>query len=302
MEIDSKKQNLDTQNNKHTPVLLSDMLSFFPDDFAPQTALDCTFGRGGHSLAFLKKYPKLKILALDRDEEAIKYGKSLGVEDQIEFLKINFHDFSKQHSQSRLFDIILVDLGVSSPQLDQAERGFSFYQDGPLDMRMDREQKLTAAHVINSFSKKDLEDLFCHYGEIKRPFAVVDSIFKERQKKKFETTRELVNVIQKHISRGFSGRHPATPYFLALRMFVNQELEGLEKSLPSFLPILKTGAYLIVVTFHSLEDRIVKRGFKNFVLQGEGQLGNKKVIRPSSKERQSNPRSRSAKLRIFVKG
>ncbi len=299
MEKEFQKKN---QTDKHIPVLLSEILSFFPENFTPQNLLDCTFGRGGHSLSFLKKYSKLKILALDRDEEAIKYGKSLGIQNQVRFLKINFHDFSKQYSQQEPFDIILMDLGVSSPQLECAERGFSFYQDGPLDMRMDRTQTLTAADVVNSFSKKQLEDLFYNYGEIKRPFAVVNSIFKERRKKRIETTKDLVNIIQKHVSRGFSGRHPATPYFLAIRMFVNQELEGLEKSLPSFLPILKTGAYFIVVTFHSLEDRIVKRAFKKFVFQSEGYLGNKKVIRPSSKERLFNPRSRSAKLRVFIKG
>ena len=297
MKTDLKKQT----HYKHIPVLLSEILSLFPESFSTQNLLDCTFGRGGHSLAFLKKYPKLKILALDRDDEAIEYGKSLEVQNQIEFLKINFHDFPKQYPQPETFDIILMDLGVSSPQLEKSERGFSFYQDGPLDMRMDRDQKLTAAHVVNSFSKKELEDLFCHYGEIKRPFAVVDTIFKERKKKKFETTKELVNVIQKYNSRGFSGRHPATPYFLALRMFVNQELEGLEESLPSFLPLLKTGAYFIVVTFHSLEDRIVKRAFKKMTLEGQGHLDHKKVIRPSSEERHLNPRSRSAKLRVFVK-
>ena len=298
MKTEIHKQNKDY---KHIPVLLSDILSFFPDDFSPQKFLDCTFGRGGHSLSILKKYPQIKILALDRDEEAIEYGKSLDIQDQIKFLKINFHDFSKQYAQQELFDIVLMDLGVSSPQLEKAERGFSFYQDGPLDMRMDRDQSLTAADIVNSFSKKELEDLFCNYGEIKRPFAIVDSIFSERQKKKFKTTRDLVNVIQKHVSRGFSGRHPATPYFLALRMFVNQELEGLEKNLPSFLSVLEKGSYFIIVTFHSLEDRIVKRAFNSFVLQGEGRLGNKKVIRPSSTERQSNPRSRSAKLRVFIK-
>jgi len=300
------KANFKTTNHSlrssHIPVLLSEIFSLFPTHFVPQNMLDCTFGRGGHSLAFLKKYPRLKILALDRDQEAIDYGKALGITKQLDFLKINFNHFAKEYPLQEQFDIILMDLGVSSPQIDDAQRGFSFYQDGPLDMRMDQEQTLTAAQVVNGFSKKDLADLFQHYGEIKYPFQVVNSIFRTRQKKKFKTTKELVDVIKQHIPHKLSSHHPATPYFLALRLFVNQELEGLEQGLPSFLPLLKKGAYWIVISFHSLEDRIVKKAFKNFGIQGQGYVGHKKVITASSKERHLNPRSRSAKLRVFIKG
>ncbi|MGI9548623.1 MAG: 16S rRNA (cytosine(1402)-N(4))-methyltransferase RsmH [Bdellovibrionales bacterium] len=294
-------QKISKTGYQHTPVLVSEMLSLFPENFSPKNLLDCTFGRGGHALELLKKYPDLNLVALDRDQEAIDHGQNLNLGEKARFLKMNFHDFSKNYLEKKEFDIILMDLGVSSPQLESPQRGFSFNNEGPLDMRMDQSQKLTAADIVNSFSKKELEDLFSSYGEIKRPFAVVDSIFQQRKKKKFETTKELVDIIQKHHSRGFSGRHPATLYFLALRLFVNQELEGLKESLPSFLPFLGSGAYFIVISFHSLEDRIVKRTFKDFVSDEKGSLIFKKVIRASQEERQSNPRSRSAKMRVFCK-
>lgn len=293
------------QKNKppHTPVLLSEIVSLYPDHFLPQNILDCTFGRGGHSLAFLKKYPQCQVWALDRDQEAIQYGKSLKEHSQghLHLLQMNFKNFPSQTDQHPSFDIVLMDLGVSSPQLEQEERGFSFYQEGPLDMRMDLNQEMTAADVVNSFSKKDLEEIFVKYGEIKRPFAVVNDIFRQRQKKKFETTKELVDVIGRHTSKGFSGRHPATLYFLALRLFVNQELENLESSLPTLFSFLKEGGYFVVISFHSLEDRIVKLAFKEWTLDNKGRLWSKKIVRPSFQERKSNPRSRSAKMRVFIK-
>lgn len=285
----------------HQPVLVSDILKIFPEDWQGESFLDCTFGRGGHSTALAQKYPKLQILGLDRDQEAIDYGVALqkSISNKIEFLNINFHDFCEQYPE-RLFDAILIDLGVSSPQLDQAERGFSFDKNGPLDMRMDQKQILTAADVVNGYSKTQLVNLFIEYGEIKNPYAVVDSIFEQRRKQKFTTTRQLVEVILKHSSKRWS-RHPATLYFLAIRMLVNQELEGLEKSLPFFINQLKSKAYLFVITFHSLEDRIVKNIFKDLVAQEKGFLWNKKVIRAARQEQIQNPRSRSAKLRVFVK-
>lgn len=291
----------------HYPVLLSEVLSA-AQEIAPKSILDCTFGRGGHALALLSQFPKLRILALDWDEEAIQYGKKLPQASQIQFLQTNFHHFpEKFHSSSplcpgwRSFDMILMDLGVSSPQLDKGERGFSFYREGPLDMRMDRREKITAEDLVNGLSKRALIQLFKNYGEIKHPFSVVHAIFEERKKKRIKTTGELARLIQKVARKSRPGRHPATPYFLALRMEVNRELEGLKKSLPSFLPFLNSKGYFMVISFHSLEDRIVKHAFRGFVGNGKGLLRNKKAITPLAKERKSNPRSRSAKLRVFVK-
>ena len=291
----------------HYPVLLAEVLSA-SEAAKPKNMLDCTFGRGGHTEAFLSRFSKLRILALDWDEEAIKYGKEFFQASRVQFLRANFHYFPEKFRSSssffmkwKTFDVILMDLGVSSPQLDQGERGFSFSRDGPLDMRMDRRGQVTAEDLVNGLSKKALIQLFKEYGEIKHPFSVVDAIFKERKKKRIQTTEELVQLIQKSVPRSHSVRHPATPYFLALRMKVNGELEGLENSLPSFLPLLNSKGCFMVISFHSLEDRIVKQTFKQFVRAEEGLLWNKKAITPSTEERKLNPRSRSAKLRVFVK-
>lgn len=285
----------------HQPVLLQEILSAFPEGWQGKSFLDCTFGRGGHCSAVLNKFSQLEVLALDRDQEAVNHSQTLKQQfpNRLECLNLNFHNFCEQYP-TKNFDAVLMDLGVSSPQLDQASRGFSFDQDGPLDMRMDQNQTLTAATIVNSFSKKDLENLFREYGEIRNPYKIVDSIFNQRQNNKFTTTRQLVKVILQHSPKRWF-RHPATLYFMALRMFVNQELVGLEDSLPKFLNNLKQGAYFIILTFHSLEDRIVKKAFKKFVIDNQGTLLNKKVIMAKTPERKKNPRSRSAKLRIFIK-
>lgn len=291
------------KEQSHSPVLVSELISLFSKKDSPQRILDCTFGRGGHSLAFLKEFPKVHITGLDYDDQAIEYGSSLkeAKEGKITLLRKNFHNFANSAEKKETYNMILMDLGVSSPQLDKKERGFSFYQDGPLDMRMDRKQKFKAYDIINFWSKQKLIRLFQAYGEIKNPYKVVEAVLKQRRKKLFESTLELSNLIKKHKPHKAGKKHPATPWFLALRMLVNQELEGLETCLPDFLPLLKEKGYFAVISFHSLEDRIVKKVFRQFVVQGKGQLWSKKVIRPSFKEKKQNPRSRSAKMRIFRK-
>lgn len=303
----SGKRDKDVSSMTHDPVLLSEILSVAQKK-EPTTVLDCTFGQGGHSKALLSLYPRLRVLALDWDEEAIEYGKKLPQASRIQFLRTNFYHFPEEFgstpslfSKWRSFDMILMDLGVSSPQLDQRERGFSFYRDGPLDMRMDQRGKITAGDLVNGLSKKELVQLFREYGEVKHPFSVVQAIFEERKKKRITTTGELTGLIQKSARPGRPGRHPATPYFLALRIKVNGELEGLKKSLPFFLPFLNSKGCFMVISFHSLEDRIVKHLFREFVQEGKGVLWNKKAIRASMEERNFNIRSRSAKLRVFVK-
>ena len=276
--------------NLHTPVLLNELLALFSEKTSPQNILDCTFGRGGHSLAFLKKFPTAFILALDRDKEAIDFGTGLkSVKDKkIKLLQKNFYEFPNIFEQTKFFDLILMDLGLSSPQLDEGERGFSFYKEGPLDMRMDQRQNLKARDIINQYSKQDLIKLFKTYGEIRNPYKVVSDIITQRKRKKFETTAELSRLIQKH--HAFRGnKHPATTWFLALRIAVNGEIEGLESSLKAYLRLLKPKAYWAVVSFHSLEDRIVKRTFRQFVKENKGELYNKKVIQASKEERQKKP-------------
>ncbi|MCZ0932865.1 MAG: 16S rRNA (cytosine(1402)-N(4))-methyltransferase RsmH [Oligoflexia bacterium] len=286
----------------HTPVLLQELLSLFSLEKPPQSILDCTFGRGGHSLAFLKKFPQTVILALDRDNTAIEFGLTLKEfkEKKIELLNQNFYEFPLTFKKKQTFDLVLMDLGASSPQLDNKERGFSFYKEGPLDMRMDHKQTLTAKDIINQYSKQDLVRLFKTYGEIRNPYKVVSDIVTQRKRKKIETTRELAQLIQKHCGF-YRNKHPATTWFLALRIAVNEELTGLERCLKAYLDLLKPKAYWAVISFHSLEDRMIKQAFRQFVREGKGAIYNKKVIQAQKEERQKNPRSRSAKLRVFQK-
>ena len=290
------------KHSLHNPVLLKELLSLFSEENPPKNILDCTFGRGGHSLAFLQKFPHAVILALDRDSTAIDFGLTLKEfkEKKIEFLEQNFYDFPFTFNKRQTFDLILIDLGVSSPQLDNQERGFSFYKEGPLDMRMDQRQTLTAQDIINQYSKQELIRLFKNYGEIKSPYKVVSDIVIQRKRKKIETTTELSQLIQRH--HGFyRNKHPATTWFLALRIAVNEELTGLSRCLTAYLDLLKPKAYWAVISFHSLEDRIIKQAFRQFVKEGKGRLYNKKVIQAQREEKQKNPRSRSAKLRVFQK-
>ena len=286
----------------HTPVLLQELLSLFSSDQPPQSILDCTFGRGGHSLAFLKRFPKAVILALDRDETAIEFGWTLKEfkEKKIELLNQNFYEFPFTFKEKRTFDLVLMDLGASSPQLDDRERGFSFYKEGPLDMRMDSKQTFTAKDIINQYSKQDLIQLFQTYGEIRNPYKVVSDIVTQRKRKKIETTTELSQLIQKYYGF-YRNKHPATTWFLALRIAVNEELTGLERCLKAYLNLLKPKAYWAVISFHSLEDRLIKRAFRQFFKEKKGIICNKKVIQAQAEEKQKNPRSRSAKLRIFQK-
>ncbi len=330
----------------HIPVMTKEILSAYPKGFCPRTVFDCSFGRGGHSLALLKKFPKARITAIDRDQEALACGSFLKpVKDgRIKLIYGNFHDFAIQdpaappllqkpppedkpgpgleggprraaslrgcsgglliNGRREAFDIILIDLGPSSPQLDDARRGFSFYQEGPLDMRMDRSQKLSAAVIVNQFSRDDLARVFRECGEIKNPAPLAGAICRQRRKKPIQSAGELASIASRSSRRrrGFPRRHPATACFLALRIKVNNELDGLRQSLPALAGGLRREGHFLVVSFHSLEDRIVKKAMKSFELAGMGRVLGKKAIRPSLGEIRQNPRSRSAKLRVFVKG
>lgn len=275
--------------------------------------LDLTFGRGGHSLAIKKRNTLLKIIAIDQDENAVKWGeevrKNQGINDFFIY-HLNFHNL-EEHQKSIFeksqvsdgVDAILLDLGVSSPQLDNPERGFSFYEEGPLDMRMDHknDESIQARDILNEWSEEKLTWLFKDYGEIRNPRFVVHSIIRQRKKKLLETTEDFSKLILKTVPWKKRGKHPATSYFLALRMLVNNELEGLQSSLPMMLEALNEGGRIFVLTFHSLEASIVKNFFKQCKKENRGVLVNKKVIKPSREETLKNRRSRSSQLRIFEK-
>jgi 16S rRNA (cytosine1402-N4)-methyltransferase len=292
----------------HAPVFLRAVMEIFRAASSPvRWMFDGTFGRGGHSSAMMNEWPSAKEIAFDWDEEAIKFGSekfsAAIASGQLQLVRANFQDFAEERAKfpDVRFDRMLLDLGVSSPQLDQAHRGFSFYHEGPLDMRMDQRLEMTAADIVNTWDEQDLARLFIEYGEVQKPFRVVRAIVNDRvAKKPYSSTKELASLIERVDGWQKKGSHPATRYFMALRLKVNEELDGLSRALPALIDSLNDGGLLAVITFHSLEDRIVKHIFKEHL--SSGRLVNKKVIKPDDEEVRLNPRARSAKLRAFEKG
>ena len=284
--------------NEHIAVCKAEILQNIP--YRAKYFLDGTFGRGGHAKAILDHIPNSQIIGIDCDLTAINYGQrhfdSFIQNGRLKLFYENFFNTDKFLKDCQ-FDVIVIDLGVSSGQLDEPQRGFSMYYDGPLDMRMDQQQSLTAADLISKSSEKQLVEIFQKYGEIKSPYKVVRTIFRQRKKQPITKTLELSSLIAQAVGWRKKGKHPATSYFRALRTVVNNELASLDAALISLIKHLKVEGRLFVISFHSLEDRIVKWVFRN-----ENSLGYpiyKKVITPSKAEQEKNPRSRSAKLRIF---
>ncbi len=256
--------------------------------------LDCTVGGGGHSALILQGAENVRLVAIDRDEMAIAAAteKLADYINQLTFWRGNFCEYKPLPDLK--FDGILADLGVSSTQFDIAERGFSFRESGDLDMRMDNRQTLTAAEIINHYKEVELADIFFKLGEERLSRRIARQIVEKRP---FKTTLELANAISACVPASYrNGRiHPATRTFQALRIAVNRELESLEKWLAVAPNWLKTGGKIAVITFHSLEDRIVKHTFRE---DDRLQVLTKKVIIATDEETRANPRSRSAKLRI----
>ncbi|KYG68348.1 16S rRNA (cytosine(1402)-N(4))-methyltransferase [Bdellovibrio bacteriovorus] len=286
---------------EHYPVLLQEVLAaFYPyREKENPTYFDGTFGRGGHYSAMRYVIPQMKATVMDQDLAAIGFAQTrfqTEVEQgQLKIIHGNFSQFSEHNLNN--FDMMLLDLGVSSPQLDQAERGFSFYHDGPLDMRMNQQQGMTAEMLVNTASEDELIRIFREYGEVYRPARVVRAIVNDRKTKAFQSTSQLAGLIERVDGWQIKGHHPATKYFMALRLAVNSELEVVEQALPAMMKALNPGGRLAVISFHSLEDRIVKNIFKE--AEDLGRSVYKKVIVPTQEECDKNSRSRSAKLRVF---
>lgn len=290
---------------EHIPVLVHEILTAFSPLKNRENVryFDGTFGRGGHFQAVDALFDeKLFALVMDQDEQAVSHAQtnfqSLVQSGRMKVQRGNFSQISEHDANS--FDIMLLDLGVSSPQLDQGSRGFSFYQDGPLDMRMDQSQNMTAEILLNTASEEELNHLFQNLGEVRRPFRVTRAVVHDRKTKPFQTTRELASLIERVDGWRVKGSHPATQYFMALRLAVNDELGVLKSTLPDLMGRLNDGGRLAVLSFHSLEDRIVKNMFREPPV--EGFAVNRKVIIATQEECQRNPRARSAKLRVFQKG
>jgi 16S rRNA (cytosine1402-N4)-methyltransferase len=299
-----------TNLNEHVSVLADEVVAAFREQSRPvKKILEGTFGRGGHTRLLLRNFSEAKVVSFDRDHQAEEFAAKEFSEDiqknHFQFVRDDFRNVT-EHNLG-LFDGAFFDLGVSSPQFDQAERGFSFSFDGPLDMRMDQNQEITAAEIVNTYSEEELADVFFHWGEVRRPRRVVRAIVHDRKTQPFTQTRELASLIERVERAGRDGSkgrrriHPATGYFMGLRIAVNQELDGMAEFLEKLPESLEDGARIVVISFHSLEDRIVKTVFRK-MNKITGHIINKKVIIPTEEEIEKNPRSRSAKMRIFQKG
>jgi 16S rRNA (cytosine1402-N4)-methyltransferase len=262
-----------------------------------QLYLDATVGAGGHSESILASGDDVKVVAIDLDKMAIEAAKerlTAYYPERLQFWHGNFADYQPTN---QLFDGIIADLGVSSPQLDTPERGFSFRHTAPLDMRMDGEQTLTAATIINFWDETSLAKVIYEYGEERLSRRIAKTIVRQRP---FQTTTELADAIAHSAPPKYRyGRiHPATRTFQALRIAVNQELESLERFLAQSPLWLKPGGIIGIISFHSLEDRLVKHRFRSHELL---QVITKKPLVPQSEEIRANPRARSAKLRFARK-
>lgn len=285
----------------HIPVLLSEVLAGL-EPRPGESYLDLTAGYGGHAREILDVTQQYKdSFLIDRDEFAVDYLKNQF--QQIPSSHIINEDFYNAVLQlvecGNTFDMILADFGVSSPQLDMDERGFSFRNDGPLDMRMDRRQKLTAADIVNQYSERELAEIFVKYGEEQKGTAAMLARIIVHHRP-FTTTKQLADLIQTRI-HGYFKHHPATKIFQAVRIVVNDELGQIEKTLPLLPKLLNKNGRLGIITFHSLEDRLVKTFFKDASSYGEESLltvVTKKPIVADQNELVINPRARSAKLRI----
>jgi 16S rRNA (cytosine1402-N4)-methyltransferase len=278
---------------KHLSVLSRELIAGL-DILPAGKYLDATAGGGGHSELILNQGKEIKLIAIDRDEMAIAAVKARLANyypQQLEFWQGNFADYQPKNI---LFDGIIADLGVSSPQLDFAERGFSFRHTAPLDMRMDRSQRTTAAEIVNHWKEVSLADLIYEYGEERLSRRIAKKIVQQRP---FQTTTELAEAIASTVPGKYRhGRiHPATRTFQALRIEVNQELKSLEKFIAQAPNWLKPGGKIGIISFHSLEDRIVKHCFRGSELL---EVITKKPITADRDEQRANPRSRSAKLRF----
>ena len=281
--------------------------------------VDCTLGYAGHSSAILKRLKKGMLYSFDQDEEARNYSENVlkNIGDNFEIIPSNFVNLKEELNKRKVkhVDGIMFDLGVSSPQLDDASRGFSFHEDAKLDMRMDRNNKLSAYDVVNNYSYEDLYRIIRDYGEEKYASKIADAICKIRSNKPINTTLELSEIISNSVPFKYKRlSHPARRTFQAIRIEVNKELSVLPKALNDAIDMLNVDGVIAVITFHSLEDKICKQIFKerskpldfvkNLPVIPEEFLPELKVlkkIKPSKEELQENKRARSATLRVAIK-
>lgn len=288
----------------HISALLHEVISYL-DPKPGDLTIDATIGGAGHTQELLKR--GARVLGIDRDPEALDYVKSLNLGSNLILRQANFNRIGEIARENGFENVqgILLDLGVSSHQLDEPGRGFSFQKEGPLDMRMDPTLTLRAYDIVNHFEERRLHEILETYGQEKFSRLITRAICSARSMKPIETTKELAEIIKSAVPRGVSGKkklskniHPATKTFQALRIIINSELLNLEETLPQTVDLLKVGGRLAVISFHSLEDAQVKRFFKQ---ETRLKVITRKPIGPSQQEKQQNPRARSAKLRVAEK-
>ncbi len=280
--------------------------------------VDATLGYAGHSGEILKRIKRGHLYALDADSEAISYSHQIlsGISTNFKLIHANFFYLDQELDKEGVgkVDGFLFDLGLSSPEIDEARRGFSFMQDGELDMRMDQTARLTARDVVNTYAEEDLTRIFYEYAEEKKSRLIARKIGQYRSQKPIKRTLELVDIIKEAVGANyFYKEHPERRIFQAIRIEVNGELESIAEALPKAIKRLKKGGRICVITFHSLEDRMVKQIFKKYsevpeIMRGLPEIPeeyqplikliNKKPITPSNEELKINSRSKSAKLRI----
>ena len=302
---------------KHKSVLLNEAIEYLnikPDGIY----VDMTLGFGGHSSVILEKLTTGRLICFDKDEVAVEYSNKRlsSISKNFEIINKGFINIRDEiEKRDLLLDGVLFDLGVSSPELDEASRGFSYMKDSKLDMRMDLSSSLTAYEVVNTYSVDDLTNIFRKYGEEKHALKIAKLIDEERKLKPISTTLELVDIIDRcYPYKEKRNTHPAKKVFQALRIHVNNELGEFEKALKDSLDLLKVGGRIVVITFHSLEDRICKNIFKEVTSVDElikgmpdipkdllpnYKLVTKKPIIPSIDELEYNKRSKSAKMRVI---
>jgi len=293
----------------HTPVMLAEVLQYL--NLHPgQTIIDGTVGMGGHSLEIVKRIaPGGKLIAIDRDKESLDMAQARlkDFSEQAQFVYGNFSEMDEIVKRLKVdrIDGILLDLGVSTFQLTQADRGFSFTREGPLDMRLDRNSYISAYDLVNNLNEEEISNLLWSFGEERWHNRIARRVVEERQKQPITTTAELSEIVMRAIPprfRKFHYRiHPATRTFQAVRIAVNRELEVLEQVLAKSIPLLSPGGRICVISFHSLEDRVVKWAFRKAAAEGVLTILTPKPLTPTESEARENPSSRSSKFRAAEK-
>jgi len=289
----------------HIPVMLEEIMEFL-NPKQDDVVVDGTLGLGGHAEAILKRIgPRGRLIGIDRDERSLRMAKERlrPYVEQTHFVQGDFRDLDRILSALGITKVngVILDLGVSSVQLDDPQRGFSFQTEGPLDMRMDQSNPVSAFELVNSLPEKELAVILRDYGEERWHNRIARTIVRQRAMHPIETTGDLREVVLKAVpSRKGKGEriHPATRTFQAIRIAVNRELENISIVLKKCIDLLAPGGRIAVIAFHSLEDRIVKQQFRDWAKDGKVKLIFKKPLRPSEKECQENPRARSARLRV----